>query len=467
MILAEKSLSHYKAKGLVDRTFSFHCRPGKVKYSIKEVVSENISKSPGLHNQFKEILDFRKLLLLYRLLHYKDPLSQIEIGLKNRDNELCKPLLQLFYGTKALEEIIPALEEFVKQRKERKANSLEAALYPIIKDLLNYSEHAKNDKNTIIVYFADIWNEIIDGGIEGVPVHYKNNEFDTLDYGIVYKNTLSKLIADKFGAKIGRKPKGSIITFDLERFERFDKIYGTDNSNTKSNEVQIVVKLVTEETVDDLSGIDNNQLLKVDKYEETSNNEKRIDIHESSEDFEENISIGNVCINKCVGSDTILKDENNRTQNEGSLENSVGVNEESVDNVGNVGISERVSTNIIKKENEILTDTDSMKDNSQNNNLPIFNYNYNKNKINSLSTDDKKRNTHPLEPTLPTLSSAEKELSTLSCPYCDYKGIEVDLGVHMFEKHRYYLKQLERDSSDLNIRTDYLVEQIKLQQTMN
>jgi hypothetical protein len=109
-----------------------------------------------------------------------------------------------------------------------------------------------------------------------------------------------------------------------------------------------------------------------------------------------------------------------------------------------------------------------MKYNSQNNNLPIFNYNYNyNNKINSLSTNDKKGDTHPLEPTQPTLStlsSAEKELSTLSCLYCDYKGIEVDLGVHIFEKHRYSLKQLERDSSDLNVRTDYLVEQIKLQQ---
>jgi len=52
----------------------------------------------------------------------------------------------------------------------------------------------------------------------------------------------------------------------------------------------------------------------------------------------------------------------------------------------------------------------------------------------------------------------------LQCPNCDYKGIEVDLGLHIYEKHRDYLRQPQRDSSDFNIRTDYVIEQIKLQQ---
>ena len=59
MILAEKSLSQSKAKGLVDRTFSFHCRPGKVKYSIKEVVSENINK---------DIEDYKFCIMNYLIL---------------------------------------------------------------------------------------------------------------------------------------------------------------------------------------------------------------------------------------------------------------------------------------------------------------------------------------------------------------------------------------------------------------
>jgi len=58
MILAERSLSQLKAKGLLDRTFSFHCRPGKVKYSIKEVVSGN-NKNPLLQVLYDELLNNR------------------------------------------------------------------------------------------------------------------------------------------------------------------------------------------------------------------------------------------------------------------------------------------------------------------------------------------------------------------------------------------------------------------------
>ena len=52
-----------------------------------------------------ELLDFRKLMLCYRLVHYEDELSNIKISLINRDEELSYPLLQLFYGTEAFEEI--------------------------------------------------------------------------------------------------------------------------------------------------------------------------------------------------------------------------------------------------------------------------------------------------------------------------------------------------------------------------
>ena len=67
MILGEKSLSDRKAKGLVDRTYSFKCRPGRVKYSIKKVASGTINKSPELEKLYEELLDFRKLMLCYLL----------------------------------------------------------------------------------------------------------------------------------------------------------------------------------------------------------------------------------------------------------------------------------------------------------------------------------------------------------------------------------------------------------------
>lgn len=129
MILAEKLLRQLKAKGLVDRTFTMKCRPGKIKYAIKEVVSQVINKDEKLHMLYQEMVDFRKLMLCYRLIHYADQIQRIKVNLENRDKELAFPILQLFFGTSCFEEVKEALEFFVKQRRERKSNSLEAEPY--------------------------------------------------------------------------------------------------------------------------------------------------------------------------------------------------------------------------------------------------------------------------------------------------------------------------------------------------
>jgi hypothetical protein len=257
MILAEKSMSQLKAKGLVDRTFTFFCRPGKVRYSIKEVVSDNINKSPKLQSLYKELLNFRKLMLCYRLVHYRDILPQITINLKNRDNELCKPLLQLFYGTDAFDQITKALEFFVMQRRERRSNSIEAALYPILKQFIypnmaatfmNNSTDSKLMTNFIAIPFSDIWTYIINNGIAGKYDERKPKQYETFDYGILYQNTLSKLIADKFGAKLDRKSHGSILIFNRERFDYFEEVYSkksnaVENANDGEDYVKIEVKL--------------------------------------------------------------------------------------------------------------------------------------------------------------------------------------------------------------------------------
>ena len=440
MILAEKSLNQSKAKGLIDRTFSFHCKPGNVKYSIKDVASENINKSQQCKILYNQILLFRKLMLCYRIVHYRDPLPVITTGLTNRENELIKPLLQLFYGSEVLSEIIDALKIFVKQRRERKSNSVEAVLYPIIKELI---DDLGTMHNLISIPFSMIWGKITDySRIEGNYDFNTPNQFETSDY-IIYKNTLSKLIRDKFGAKLDRKTKGSNLIFNKAEFAKFDKVY----DNLDSTVIKLEVK--PEIIFDDLGGEEN--------YAE-------IDSMLNSVDSVNNE--GNEGKSKCVGSDTISKeDENNIIENENSLENGVDVCEENVDYVSNEAISERVCINKKENENENLTKNVSMKDNSQNNNLPIFNYNYN-NKIDSLSeNNNKKSDTHLLEPAQPTLSTSfVEESSKLQCLYCDYKGIEVDLDLYIYEKHRDYLRRLQHDSLDFNIRTDYVIEGIKAQE---
>lgn len=246
MILAEESLSQSKAKGLVDRTFSFHCRPGDIKfYSIKEVTSGNISKNIKLQKLYDELLSFRKLMLCYRLIHYNDELSNIETGLKNRDNELCKPLLQLFYGTNALKEIIKTLEVFVNQRKERKSSSLEAALYPIIKKFV-FSDSIKAEKKLVAVPYSMIWSYIINDGMEGFYDDKKRYQYETINYGVLYLNSLSKFIVDKFGAKLDKKRNGSILIFDIEKLKKFENVYGSQLKDTIKINVKPVIETAEE-----------------------------------------------------------------------------------------------------------------------------------------------------------------------------------------------------------------------------
>jgi hypothetical protein len=254
IILAEKSLKEYKVPGLVDRTFTFNFRPGKVKYSIKEVVSRNANKSPILRKLYDELLSFRKLMLCYRLIHYQDLLPNIETGLTNRDEELCKPLLQLFYGTESLKnDIIPALEEFVKQRRTRKANSLEATLYPIIKKYVFKNAGLDSSKNTysdlikkklVKTPFREIWDYIIEGGIDGHYDEKKKYRYETVDHGTLYLNSLSTIIRDKFTAIRKTEDYGIALIFNIEKLEKFDDRYS--DGYLKGDNVKIDVKLKTE-----------------------------------------------------------------------------------------------------------------------------------------------------------------------------------------------------------------------------
>lgn len=243
LILAEKSLTQYKAKGLADRTFTLNCRPGSLKISIKDVVSCVINKSPQLQNAYNEILKIRKLLLCFRLLHYKDPLPQITTGLINRDNELCSPLLQLFFGSVSLKEIVDALEYFLNKKKEIKGKSIEQELYKIIKNRI------PQDLDIFEIAYSDIWHDLTRGGyppndhynkgltcgryVEGIYDPSKPNQYSTTDYGILYNNTMSTIILDKFADGSKRKSSGMVFSFTKEKLDKFEAVYGENSGYTR------------------------------------------------------------------------------------------------------------------------------------------------------------------------------------------------------------------------------------------
>lgn len=58
MALGEKSFSEWKAKGLADRTFTFKCRPGRVRYSIKNVVKSDNQQESASPKVVRRIVRF-------------------------------------------------------------------------------------------------------------------------------------------------------------------------------------------------------------------------------------------------------------------------------------------------------------------------------------------------------------------------------------------------------------------------
>jgi len=113
---SERQLDCIKGKGFNERTFVIKCSAGSPEYDISEVV--NPAGDESNKALLDGLIDTRKLLLVYRLLHHGDSIPDIKLSIKNRDKQLCKPLIRLFQNTKAVNEISDSVK--VTDREERK-----------------------------------------------------------------------------------------------------------------------------------------------------------------------------------------------------------------------------------------------------------------------------------------------------------------------------------------------------------
>jgi len=218
IMITEKSPNEDKARGVLDRAFKIKSYKGIPDHNIKEI--RNPQGNAERQELFDEMDDLRKLLFMYRLIHIKDPYKEISIGLDGREEELCKPLLQLFYTLGATEEtrreIEKALEYFLTVKNKRKNDSLEASIYPIVKGMVS-------EINTSISA-TEIWIKITDS-LEGKIDDKNSNVWYSADFGKQYRNTVTKLICDKFGAEKDHKERGNNLVFDIDKLIKMGKIY--------------------------------------------------------------------------------------------------------------------------------------------------------------------------------------------------------------------------------------------------
>ena len=92
----------------------------------------NPTNTGGTENKLllKELRDFRNMLLIYRLIHFKDDIPDIDIGVVGRDKELIKPTLQLFQNTKSKgsANTLPLRPSSISKKPEERS-SLEAHFF--------------------------------------------------------------------------------------------------------------------------------------------------------------------------------------------------------------------------------------------------------------------------------------------------------------------------------------------------
>ena len=196
MFVSEKMPDKIKSKGFLERIIPLKVVPGDPQYDISEVVDE--SGDEKLNELYEELMNTRKLLLMYRLLHFNETIPDIELNIKNRYKQLTKPVIRLFQNTESVvEEITKSLSKYLVEKNEEKINSLDSALLFLVIDLVS--------KNGPTLYNNEIWEKVKEE-FQGNVIEDKPYSYYSEDYGLISKTKITNISETKFKAKPHKDP---------------------------------------------------------------------------------------------------------------------------------------------------------------------------------------------------------------------------------------------------------------------
>jgi hypothetical protein len=219
---AEKQPDNNRAKGFNERTFVIHCSTGNPQFDITEVI--NPAGDVKYSKLLEELTDIRKLLLVYRLVNYNEAIPDVELNIKNRDKQLCKPLIRLFQDSNTVTEITKTLSRFLSEKIERKRNTLDARLYGLVKDLADKVGNKLNNKV--------IWESVREN-IPGTEIPGKQQSYESEEFGIISKTKVTKILVDIFGAEQKSDGENRYLLIDKETLKKL-------SSNYDFKEIQIL-----------------------------------------------------------------------------------------------------------------------------------------------------------------------------------------------------------------------------------
>ena len=122
-------------KGILDRSLVLKFVTGNPQYNIKEVI--RTGADPEYEPLYEKLMEIRKILFCYRLLHREDQFLNVKLNVKNRTAELTKPLIRLFNKAPLTKQrILDDLSLFINERNQNKKSTFEAKLYNVITELI-------------------------------------------------------------------------------------------------------------------------------------------------------------------------------------------------------------------------------------------------------------------------------------------------------------------------------------------
>ena len=210
MFASEKMPDKTKSKGFLERIIPAKMTPGDPSYDISEVIDG--SGDEQLNQLYKQLMDTRKLLLMYRLLHHNEIIPNITLNIKNRYKQLTKPVIRLFQNSESVKEITSSLSKYLIEKNQEKLDSMDSAILTFILNLV--SEHGET------LYNDQIWNELKKEYPNG-EIKEKLYSWYMEEYGSISKNSITKTCETKFGAKPYRdREKGRGLIFNQKTLNK-------------------------------------------------------------------------------------------------------------------------------------------------------------------------------------------------------------------------------------------------------
>src|SRR5918993_803016 len=215
---AERTPDSIKAKGFNQRIIELHCSPGFPQYDISEVI--NPAGEEEHHTLLTELLETRKNLLIYKLLHFHDKIPDIQLNIDNREKQLFKPIVRIFQNSKdVLDELLPVISNYVSQKRESNADSLHSRIYQLINRMIK-------DENSTQLGSAKIWDGFINE-FNGEVV--KAQTIQTPEFGSISQKQIIQILKDVFKAKPPRRHGNARSwVFDLKILDKLSRVYDLD-----------------------------------------------------------------------------------------------------------------------------------------------------------------------------------------------------------------------------------------------